>query len=62
MEFKNIHEIYEYYKVKSSRETNDGLIAIRSGGYWHYFRYEKVHSKSHDWVYRETGTTLKFEK
>jgi hypothetical protein len=53
--FPTIQDILDHYKVKSYKETNDGLIAIRKGGFWLYFRYGNG-------VYAQTGSTLKYEK
>jgi hypothetical protein len=54
--YKDIQDILEKNKVKSYKETSEGLIAIRKNGFWVYFRF--VPSKN--W-YIATGTTLHFE-
>jgi len=50
-----IQDILNTYHVKRYKETSEGFIAIRKGGYWLYFNYEG--SKG----YIQTGSTLKFE-
>lgn len=45
------------HRVKSHKETNGGLVALRKHGYWHYFRYDATKSQ-----FSLTGTTLHFEK
>ena len=52
---KTILDILKTYNVKSYKETSEGYIAIRKGGYWLYFNYKD--SKG----YVQTGSTLKFE-
>ena len=60
MKFLTIQNLLSHYKVKSYKETSEGLVAIHKyTGYarqstWYYFRFNGTH-------YVMTGTTLKFE-
>jgi hypothetical protein len=51
---KTIDEILKTYRVKSYKETSEGLIAIRKGGFWLYFRFDGKE-------YVMAGSTIKFE-
>jgi hypothetical protein len=56
MIYKTIEDIKREYKIKKHKETSEGYIAIRSKGFWHYFKFYPEKNG-----YMETGSTLKFE-
>jgi hypothetical protein len=45
------------YKVKSHKSLPSGLIAIRKGGEWLYFRFDSTNK-----YYRKTGSTQKLRR
>jgi hypothetical protein len=61
MKFHDMDSFKSWYKVKTHKETKEGLIAIHkkivySGvWFWLYFRYT-------DGYYQKTGSTRYFEK
>jgi hypothetical protein len=56
MVYKTIQDILKENKVKSYKETSEGLIAIRKGGYWIYFQYNTLKNG-----YISSGSTLHFQ-
>lgn len=48
---KTVQDVKDLHGVKSFKHTPHGLVAIRQGGLWHYY---KVNSQGY---YEKTGTT-----
>jgi hypothetical protein len=57
MKFKTIQDILNDYRVKTYKETSEGLLAIHKWKRWIYFRwYDETQE------YKVTGSTEKFSR